>query len=132
MRISDWSSDVCSSDLQITTQLTDIAQGGGPVTANVTPELAGAELAPDRKPRGAADRRPPAHAQTRGVVQRQRAIQNIRRLHVQGDQAETGGSAHPAPVAKHPGLGQPRDRKSVVEGKSVSVRVDLGGRRILK
>src|SRR3546814_13429939 len=26
----------------------------------------------------------------------------------------------------------PRDRKSVVEGKSVSVRVDLGGRRCLK
>src|SRR3546814_21032887 len=25
-----------------------------------------------------------------------------------------------------------RDRKSVVEGKSVSVRVDLGGRRIIK
>src|SRR3546814_11574141 len=27
---------------------------------------------------------------------------------------------------------QPLDRKSVVEGKGVSVRVDLGGRRILK
>src|SRR3546814_18413882 len=27
---------------------------------------------------------------------------------------------------------QPQDRKSVVEGKSVSVRVDLGGRRIIK
>src|SRR3546814_9145192 len=26
----------------------------------------------------------------------------------------------------------PRDRKSVVSGKSVSVRVDLGGRRIIK
>src|SRR3546814_11408686 len=26
----------------------------------------------------------------------------------------------------------PQDRKSVVEGKSVSVRVDLGGRRIIK
>src|SRR3546814_13085803 len=26
----------------------------------------------------------------------------------------------------------PKDRKSVVEGKSVSVRVDLGGRRIIK
>src|SRR3546814_20731830 len=26
----------------------------------------------------------------------------------------------------------PRDRKSVVEGQSVSVRVDLGGRRIVK
>src|SRR3546814_19918872 len=29
-------------------------------------------------------------------------------------------------------LGQVIDRKSVVEGKSVSVRVDLGGRRIIK
>src|SRR3546814_12081262 len=28
--------------------------------------------------------------------------------------------------------GQARDRKSVVLGKSVSVRVDLGGRRIIK
>src|SRR3546814_20461790 len=27
---------------------------------------------------------------------------------------------------------QPKDRKSVVSGKSVSVRVDLGGRRIIK
>src|SRR3546814_11845755 len=27
---------------------------------------------------------------------------------------------------------RPGDRKSVVEGKSVSVRVDLGGRRIIK
>src|SRR3546814_14804754 len=27
---------------------------------------------------------------------------------------------------------EPRDRKSVVEGKSVSVRVDLGGRRSIK
>src|SRR3546814_12570883 len=30
------------------------------------------------------------------------------------------------------GGGASRDRKSVVEGKSVSVRVDLGGRRIIK
>src|SRR3546814_11139507 len=29
-------------------------------------------------------------------------------------------------------LDKDRDRKSVVEGKSVSVRVDLGGRRIIK
>src|SRR3546814_20722203 len=28
--------------------------------------------------------------------------------------------------------GQKQDRKSVVEGKGVSVRVDLGGRRIIK
>src|SRR3546814_16409186 len=30
------------------------------------------------------------------------------------------------------GFGVYRDRKSVVEGKSVSVRVELGGRRIIK
>src|SRR3546814_19435382 len=39
-----------------------------------------------------------------------------------------------APAAK-PGVkpgGEHLDRKSVVEGKSVSVRVDLGGRRIIK
>src|SRR3546814_13257163 len=31
-----------------------------------------------------------------------------------------------------PKSSRPEDRKSVVEGKSVSVRVDLGGRRIIK
>src|SRR3546814_19498588 len=38
-------------------------------------------------------------------------------------------STHPA--AGHPAAGH-TDRKSVVSGKSVSVRVDLGGRRIIK
>src|SRR3546814_14315818 len=34
--------------------------------------------------------------------------------------------------ARTPSGAYPRDRKSVVSGKSVSVRVDLGGRRIIK
>src|SRR3546814_20939730 len=34
-------------------------------------------------------------------------------------------------VHNHPSV-DPTDRKSVVSGKSVSVRVDLGGRRIIK
>src|SRR3546814_724505 len=114
---------------QITTQLTDIVHGGGPVTANVTPELAGAELAPDRNPRGAADRRPPTHAQTRGVVQRQRGIQNIRRLHVQGDQAETGGSEHPPPGAKHPGLGLPRGARGVEKTTRLVEKNQIGRRK---
>src|SRR3546814_18147290 len=72
MRISDWSSDVCSSDL---------ADGG-------------------RQPRG--------------------------------EQPRTGAQrAADAAGPDHFGRGA-RDRKSVVAGKSVSVRVDLGGRRILK
>src|SRR3546814_17119342 len=37
----------------------------------------------------------------------------------------------PAPRLDDPGIGL-RDRKSVVSGQSVSVRVDLGGRRIIQ
>src|SRR3546814_20607923 len=38
-----------------------------------------------------------------------------------------------SPLLRHPiGRHAFRDRKSVVEGKRVSVRVDLGGRRIIK
>src|SRR3546814_14371411 len=76
MRISDWSSDVCSSDL-----------GSTPPRA--------------RSGRGAA--RSPRQPTPRG-----------RR-------------APPAPAARDGG-----DRKSVGQGKRVSVRVYLGGRRIIK
>src|SRR3546814_17273958 len=76
MRISDWSSDVCSSDL----------------LARTAPHLA-------RYRTGDADqisfRRVPAH------------------------------------LFRGRGFRGP-DRKSVVSGKSVSVRVDLGGRRLIK
>src|SRR3546814_15409570 len=90
MRISDWSSDVCSSDLGARDHRIfqpagearplparkEIPQGGGP--------LPGRRAAhPDRSARG------------------RRAAGNA-------------------------------DRKSVESGKSVSVRVDLGGRRIIK
>src|SRR3546814_1749980 len=72
MRISDWSSDVCSSDLEpklLETQLSAILRAG-------------------------------AHGPVRILL----------------------------PMISSVG----QDRKSVVEGKSVSVRVDLGGRRIIK
>src|SRR3546814_15762867 len=70
MRISDWSSDVCSSDLSM-----------------------GARMV--------------------------------------GDLTETAGRGREA-VWQGTGGGRRADRKSVVSGKSVSVRVDLGGRRIIK
>src|SRR3546814_11539978 len=87
MRISDWSSDVSSSDLL----------------------------------------QPP--------VRRSNAVQ----LH---DSVEDSWSTGPGPCpphrrrrGSHP-AGRPRtgtgDRKSVLSGKSVSVRVDLGGRRIIE
>src|SRR3546814_19418109 len=44
------------------------------------------------------------------------------------DSVEVTGALQAGNIA----AGVERDRKSVVEGKSVSVRVDLGGRRIVK
>src|SRR3546814_15077400 len=91
MRISDWSSDVCSSDLHgallrgpAAPDAVRLSQGGRRLPGRVGGHGAGAVDAA-RSARGDAD-----------------------------------GSA------------QEPDRKSVVEGTSVSVRVDLGGRRISK
>src|SRR3546814_15686376 len=91
MRISDWSSDVCSSDLRCRRACRH-ARRRGPVH----------RLRTDR--RGVRPPRP-RHAR-RAAAAREQA-----RAHEAGDLS---------------------DRKSVVEGKSVSVRVDLGGRRINK
>src|SRR3546814_16213953 len=86
MRISDWSSDVCSSDLSRAP-----APGRG-----------------QRRP-SPPDRRWPSTGTART------AGRGGRRRGSRGSRARAR-----------------RDRKSVVEGKSVSVRVDLGGRRIIK
>src|SRR3546814_18434994 len=77
MRISDWSSDVCSSDL----------------------------------------RRARVRQTRRGAVRRQARA--------------AAGECRRLPVAGNRGSERGPDRKSVVSGKSVSVRVDLGGRRII-
>src|SRR3546814_11497742 len=91
MRISDWSSDVCSSDLG--------GRAGGGVRC-------GAGGRGGRRAEGVGD----------GVAAPGRA---------------PGGGGGAAAARRGEG-GRPGDRTSVVEGKSVSVRVDLGGRRCLK
>src|SRR3546814_18790447 len=112
-RISDWSSDVCSSDL------------GCPRPACPSPA---------RYDRSRPDLPGPV------------CTQSGERL---GRRHEPGACLPPHPLAFRlagqvldrrlavdPGQEQPgqqrRDRKSVVKGKSVSVRVDLGGCRIIK
>src|SRR3546814_1469363 len=90
MRISDWSSDVCSSDLRRhlpALHLGDAAEGVQDEDLDRFAVAAGLDGG---------------------------------RAGVAGGGADDGGA------------GAALDRKSVVEGKSVSVRVDLGGRRILK
>src|SRR3546814_11500876 len=91
MRISDWSSDVCSSDLAT-------LRGEAIVrVANMFGVTAGAMKGVTR------------HAP---VVAARKYF--MREMH---DAGLSSGTI---------------DRKSVVSGKSVSVRVDLGGRRIIK
>src|SRR3546814_3941276 len=86
MRISDWSSDVCSSDL---------------------PAALGVDMEAMR-----ARRRQPVE-----IGDQQQALRCV----AGGDGAKVAADA----------IGR-EDRKSVVEGKSVSVRVDLGGRSNIK
>src|SRR3546814_12693587 len=85
MRISDWSSDVCSSDLT--------AQKAFFVTRCER----GKQISCEERPWRCA----------------------------------SSNQSSVAPQQLHPILSS-ADRKSVVYGKSVSVRVDLGGRRIIK
>src|SRR3546814_14890213 len=95
MRISDWSSDVCSSDL-----VEGRAERGG-------------ETAPDpARPARALSGRRPRRVDPGGSDRR-------------GPGLPWNGARRLAPRKR-------QDRKSVVEGKSVSVRVDFGGRRIIK
>src|SRR3546814_17635529 len=86
MRISDWSSDVCSSDLRWRSWF-----------------------------RSGADRR------LRYARHSARPCRTARPRPLGGE-----GAAARRPMARQP------DRKSVVSGKSVSVLVDIGGRRIIK
>src|SRR3546814_19915657 len=98
MRISDWSSDVCSSDLA----------GGGAGGNRRAAHAAIFEINVD------------FHG---GITA---AVQNF-----SGDDICDG--SHESLPAFRWGLRVAlSDRKSVVWGKSVSVRVDLGGRRIIK
>src|SRR3546814_16082917 len=122
MRISDWSSDVCSSDL--------------PARAPPTPR-------PPCRDRAPAGRRCRYRGQRRcGAAARSRAPRSSpppRRRNARAAPraipwspgraagcADRRGRYAPSPRASR------ADRKSGVEGKGVSVRVDLGGGRTIK
>src|SRR3546814_17660613 len=105
MRISDWSSDVCSSVLSKTVERANSARRAG--RPGIMLQLAAALLFTLAAGLGIA------------VI--------LGMVKVNGEavlSALAGEGAFPAA----PG---PRDRKRVVQGKSVSVRVDLGGRRVI-
>src|SRR3546814_15665644 len=105
MRISDWSSDVCSSDLHVGIErrlFDQIEHRSECVERVVQQHIAVADALKD-------------------IAARlwQLAWQQRRKLEV-------------GAVDQIVDLDRAADRKSVVSGKSVSVRVDLGGRGIIK
>src|SRR3546814_13015289 len=100
MRISDWSSDVCSSDLH--------QHGCGGHEYGV---------------RRMFDRHHPRIGNVQHFPARTEDVEPCR-LVVAGQEFEPAET----PVMDAVFL---QDRKSVVEGKGVSVRVDFGGRRII-
>src|SRR3546814_19104502 len=113
MRISDWSSDVCSSDLRL----------GGFHERVLAPRPAQEEAAAAGPAAGEID-----------VVDHLQATEKL------GDLVGPAQAAAHPPVGREvghvlaeqahpPSVRQEVDRKSVVWGKSVSGRVDPGGRR---
>src|SRR3546814_15484703 len=101
MRISDWSSDVCSSDLGLAWEHLVSWMENGAGTARSWARRTGSTGFDIPDP-------------TRGW----RSARALR-----------GGVTWRRPRIA---ASKNEDRKSVVSGKSVSVRVDLGGRRIIK
>src|SRR3546814_12627823 len=106
MRISDWSSDVCSSDLL------DL------LVVEFALAQAGTEFLPRVRAGGGADQ---------GVEHALFGVQLGLRLHLLA-QARAGHQAGDFRQVTDGLL----DRKRVAEGKRVSVRVTLGGRRTIK
>src|SRR3546814_18137337 len=137
MRISDWSSDVCSSDLRSEQVDVDAGQfGGAPPAALVPPSVRIvhrttydilADLGFDlKRGNGRAD----AHARSVGDL----AIAGIVGMHQQRRLFRANKPldiVHPT-VQRTEFAAAEEDRTRVVEGKSVSVRLDVGDGRIIK
>src|SRR3546814_17463983 len=116
MRISDWSSDVCSSDLRAMNGVMELEQEY------------------DRDP------------QVKRLIDLARKLEGLPRhssTHAAGVVIGDRPLSHLVPLYRDPRSDMPvtpfdlkyvegaEDRKRVVEGMSVSVRVDLGGRHII-
>src|SRR3546814_19110049 len=110
MRISDWSSDVCSSDLA--------TAGGGGAPADKLPAQG---VAPARRDQGCAGAAVPAALLRRALRPARRAAERV----------AAGQRRRAAAPAQRRGVGT-ADRTRAGSGTSVSVRVDVVGPGISK
>src|SRR3546814_20538077 len=113
MRLSDWSSDVCSSDLRVPRQRVAPSAVLSPSGILLSSSLISFNLLPLAV----------SYAAEPGLIPRARRLPPVL--------PESAHAASPAPCGawSAPSAG---DRKRVVKGRGVSVRVALGGRSILK
>src|SRR3546814_20257598 len=125
MRISDWSSDVCSSDL-LAVRLK--ASSGEGFSCN-----------PAKIDGGSPNNVVPDHAILRVNFRPRRPQDEIAAKAVLDECISRTGRDHGVVMHLHGGFGRPpkamgakADRKSVGEGRRVAVSVDCGGSRILK
>src|SRR3546814_20255229 len=123
MRISDWSSDVCSSDLEpgvgdgLAAGVGGEGEGG---QAEAAPDLGDADAGDDRPGLG-GDHRAPASGPASTKTGTKTSPCCSKRTCTGAPMWTSAGSQSPMLA-----------RQSVGMGKSVSVRVDLGGRRFIK
>src|SRR3546814_21070572 len=116
MRIMDGSSDVCSSDLVLSGRLTRIEAFMGEVSESPAMRLTPANLAVSIERASET-----ARAGDRDIIETASAVLRASIARIDGVVAQAWAAERPL-----------KDRKSVAEGKGVSVRVDLGGRRLIK
>src|SRR3546814_13948499 len=127
MRISDWSSDVCSSDLLLPLRADALAVGFERGKLVLEDHLAVVKQASDQRRLAVIDRAAGDEAQQRLLLMLREISVDILGNEGVGDVDGVGHQNYPSCF-----FFSILDRKSVVSGKSVSVRVDLGGRRIIK
>src|SRR3546814_16962277 len=127
MRISDWSSDVCSSDLCRRAAPAPHGAQAQVQDSGRHPPSPGAAR-PGREGRARQQRRGADHLSlARGPLLRADAQHHPWRGHVAHDLQPGRSQAAEADTDR-----SATDPKSVVQGKSVSVRVELGGSRSIK
>src|SRR3546814_13210445 len=142
MRISDWSADVCASDLRRSGGRDPSANAPGGASHGKGGEIGGATFGFRSLCRWC----PAVRSLCCGGSGEGRLSVRLRRQVRALPGRRSPGPKDQAHLLREPrgvGVGRGRqgnalrhgahqDRKSVVEGKSVSVRLDLGGRRIIK
>src|SRR3546814_13627776 len=135
MRIIDWSSDVCSSDLgnpHIQTSPENIARVAGPLSDKLA-ELDPADKADYARRYASFDTRwQAAMAKWTAEATPLKGVAVVSAHKGWVYMYHWLGMNEVATLEPKPGIPPSGDRKSVVEGTRVSVRVDLGGRRFMK